>query len=158
MSSTLLNVVSSSTEADDQSPLVVEHLVVIVNSSSSSSSHIDSNDVCLKSTVSSGPRALGGYSLSLLSNSNPAQPVVDVSPQASQLSGAKRWRPYSLSPSIPKRRNTSSAISISASISSVPLDSSQPPLVSCSETMEVDHPYSNSQYPPCDKFLKNQLL
>jgi len=148
MSSTLLTVVSSSTEADDQSPLVVEPLVVIVNSSSSSSSHIDSNYVvCLKSTVSSGPRALGGYSLSLLSNSNPAQPVVDVSPQASQLSGAKRWRPYSLSPSIPKRRNTSSAISISASISSVPLDSSQPPLVSCSETMEVDHPYSNSQYP-----------
>jgi hypothetical protein len=97
--------------------------------------------------ISSGPRALGGYSLSLLSNSNPAQPVVDVSPQASQLSGAKRWRPYSLSPSIPKRRNTSSALLISASNSSVPLDSSHPPLVSCSETMEVDHPHSNFQYP-----------
>jgi len=151
--SSLPTVVSYSTEADDQSPLVVEPLVVMVNSSSSiSNSYINSNDVvCLKSTVSSGPRALGGYSLSLLSNSNLAQPAVDDSPQASQLPGAKRLRPYSLPPSNPKRRITSSDILISASIPLADLlDNSQPPLVSCSsppicgkapqllESMEVD--------------------
>jgi len=86
MSSTLPNVVSFSTEANDQSPLVVKHLVVIVNSSSSNS-HIDNNDVCLKSTVSSGSRALGGYSLSLLSNSNLAPQAGVFSTQPAALLG-----------------------------------------------------------------------
>ena len=95
-------------------------VAVVIDSSKKTDLNLYNNTVVddsLNSMISSGSRALGGYSLSLLSNNNLAQPAVDGSPQASQLSGAKRLRPYSLPPSIPKRRITSSDISISAYIS-----------------------------------------
>ena len=133
MSSTLSNVVSSPTEADDQSPLVVEPLVVIVNNSSSSNTHIDSSNqdvVCLKSTVSSGPRALGGYSLSLLSNSNLAPQAGVVSTQPDALVGTKRLRSHSFPPSIPKRRRKPSCSTplVSLDLNS-PVTSSSVPII-----------------------------
>jgi len=74
----------------------------------------------LQSMVSSGSRALGGYSLCLLSNNNLTLPVVD-SPQASQFSGAKRLRLYPLTPP------NSASLPLAG-----PLDSSQLPLVNSS--------------------------
>jgi len=116
MSSTLPAVVYSFTDVDKFLPLV-EPLGL---GSSSNSSSLNNNNIMNNSSdsiISSGPRALGGYSISLLCNSNLAQPAVDDTPQASHLPGAKRLRPYSLPPSIPRSRITSSDNSISASSS-----------------------------------------
>ena len=88
MSSTLPNVVSPSTEADDQSPQVEPSLVVavVIDGSKIDLNFYNDNTVVvdgsLNSMISSGSRALGGYSLSLLSNSNLAQSDVGSPHQA----------------------------------------------------------------------------
>jgi len=111
-------------------------LVVVAGGVIDSSSNTDLNfynntvvDDPLNSMISSGSRVLGGYSLSLLSNNNLAQSSDDVgsSPhQAPQLSGTKRLRPYSIPPSIPKRRTSSfPPNSDSLPFAGSPADSSQ---------------------------------
>jgi len=85
----------------DNSLLLVTSLGLSSSSNGSSLNYNNNMYNSSNSIISSGLRALGSYSLSLLSNSNLAQPVVD-SPQASQLPGAKRLHPYSLPPSILK--------------------------------------------------------
>jgi len=97
MSSTSLAVVSS-TKADSLSPSV-EPLVVV-----DSLTKVNFHNIIYSSNsmISSGPRALGGYSLSLLSNSNCAAQADELPSQPEALSGNKRLKAYSFPPSIPK--------------------------------------------------------
>ena len=103
MSSTPLAVVSS-TKADSSSPSV-EPLVVV--DSLAKLYFQNTINYSSNSMIPSGPRALGGYSLSLLSNSNCAAQAGELFSQPGALSGNKRPRAYSFPLSIPKRQKPS---------------------------------------------------